>query len=69
MLFAKKIQPSCSYCRYGTNLGYNEVACIKRGIMFADASCNAFGYEPTKRVPEFAENPIVTKMREEDFTI
>ena len=69
MLFKQNIHPSCSYCLYGTDLGYNEIACIKRGIMSAVGFCNAFRYEPTKRVPEFAQNVSISRMKEEDFAI
>ena len=51
MLFDNNIEPSCSYCRYGSAIGHNEVACEKNGIMFCYGFCGAFRYEPTKRIP------------------
>jgi len=69
MLFNNNIEPSCSYCRFGTHLGSDEYACSKRGIMTGEGSCGSFKYEPTKRVPDPA--PIVreTSFTKEDFTL
>jgi len=69
MLFRHNIEPNCSYCLYGTCIGFGEVACIKRGIMSDYGSCNAFRYEPTKREPEYARNLSAPKMSEADFAI
>jgi len=69
LLFDKKIEPSCSYCRYGTALGCDEVACIRRGIMSASGSCGAFRYEPTKREPQASPSLNPTEFTEEDFRI
>jgi hypothetical protein len=69
MLFRRNIEPSCSYCRFGANLGNGEIACSKRGIMSADGSCNAFKYEPTKREPEFSRGFKATNVSEEDFIL
>lgn len=52
MLFARKIPPSCSYCRYGRHIGDGEIACLKRGITSAGSSCKKFSYDPLKREPE-----------------
>ncbi|MDR2591095.1 MAG: hypothetical protein LBC71_08950 [Oscillospiraceae bacterium] len=69
MLFNKKIEPSCSYCVFGVNIGQNEIACKKRGIMSVEGDCNAFAYEPTKREPEFAGNLNTKNLSKEDFII
>jgi hypothetical protein len=69
MLFDNKIQPSCEYCQYGTSLGYNEVACSKRGIMDAIGACRAFRYEPTKRVPKFPQTLEASNLTEDDFRL
>ena len=69
MLFRSDIKPSCAYCLYGTYLGYGEVACKKRGIMYAEGNCNAFRYEPTKREPEFTRSQTIQKLSEEEFSI
>ena len=69
MLFERNIEPSCAYCSYGTSLGYDKVACIKRGNMGSYGSCGAFRYEPTKRVPETTPKINETGLSEEDFTL
>ena len=69
MLFDRKIEPSCSYCSFGTALDRDEVMCIKRGIMAGSGSCASFHYEPTKRVPEVGPSFVVTGYTEEDFTL
>lgn len=51
MLFDKKIDPSCSYCKYGSTIGDGEVVCIKRGVIPAWHSCRRFSYDPLKRIP------------------
>ena len=68
-IFRRSIGPSCSYCHHGVSLGFDEVACTKRGIMTEAGRCGAFRYEPTKRKPEYAHNPVPMKIAEEDFRI
>ena len=69
MLFDPNIEPSCSYCHYGTALGYGEVVCKKRGIMSAFGSCTVFRYEPTKRQPTISPILKTSSFTEEDFTL
>jgi len=69
MLFNRKIEPSCSYCRYGSELGENEYACLKKGIMSGFGSCSSFRYEPTKRQPESRQSLGDSGLTEEDFSI
>jgi len=69
LLFSRNIEPSCAYCRYGVSLGYDEVACSKRGIMSEEGKCGAFKYEPTKRKPEYMRPPITPEVSEDDFRI
>jgi len=69
MLFSSNIEPSCSYCRYGFDLGDNEFACSKKGIMSGFGSCNSFRYEPTKRQPETRQSLRDSGLTEEDFSI
>ena len=52
MLFSRHVPPSCSYCRFGTNIGGGEVACVKRGITSAGGFCRKYIYDPLKREPE-----------------
>ena len=69
MLFKRNIEPSCTYCRHGTDLGYDVIVCIKRGIMASYGSCGAFRYEPTKRVPEVTQNLHAAGFSLEDFSL
>jgi len=69
MLFNKKIEPSCAYCRFGSVLGYDEIICIKRGVMESSGCCSSFRYEPTKRVPSTSPDINVSGLSEEDFSL
>ena len=69
MLFKRNIEPSCTYCRHGTDLGYDVIVCIKRGIMSSHGSCGAFRYEPTKRIPESIPSLKVAGFSPEDFSL
>ena len=68
-MFDKKIEPRCEYCRYGTDIGNSEVACVRRGIMTEHGFCAAFIYEPTKRNPHVMGHPDIGGFTEEDFSI
>ena len=69
MLFNKNIEPSCSYCFHGSDLGYDIIVCIKRGIMANYGYCGAFRYEPTKRIPEALPKLKTPDFSIEDFTL
>ena len=69
MLFRRNILPSCAYCKHGVSIGFDDVACRKRGIMSEEGSCNAFRYEPTKRKPEFTQNTVMVKFSEEEMRL
>ena len=51
MLFRKKIERSCLYCKYSTKLDEDRLLCAKKGIVMADGECRRFRYDPFKRVP------------------
>ena len=42
MLFAKKIAPSCAYCRRGKAVTPETVLCRKKGVTSTDSSCGWF---------------------------
>ena len=67
--FKRNIEPSCAYCIFGVSLGHGDIACIKRGIMSVEGRCGAFCYEPTKRKPEYARNPVLSRIIDEDLRI
>jgi hypothetical protein len=72
MLFAGKIPPSCSYCRFGRHIGDGEIACLKRGISSAGSSCRKFAYDPLKREPERrpeARMAASSNLRPDDFEL
>ena len=69
MLFNRNIEPCCVYCSFGTDIGNEEVMCIKRGVMNAYGSCGSFRYEPTKRVPEVASHVTTKEFTDDDFTL
>ena len=63
MLFEKKREPSCSYCRYGNAIGCGEIMCLKHGVVSDEHACRSFVYDPLKRVP-----PSHMLQTGEDFT-
>ena len=69
MLYSEKLEPSCGYCRRGTDIGQGEIACIKYGIMPADDFCRSFRYEPTKRQPHAKPMLKLDELSENDFLL
>lgn len=69
LLFREDIEPKCEYCRYGSHLGYDEVACVKRGVFFATAHCAKFKYDASKRRPEMKRKLEIEGIKAEDFAI
>lgn len=67
-LFNKKIEPSCSYCRYGKySIDNNKILCNKKGILEIYNSCNKFRYDPLKRSPK--RQIILPKFEKSDFQL
>ena len=69
MLFRKKIEKSCEYCRYGTMLDDCMALCVKRGVVSTERKCRKFSYDPLKRVPKKAKEPDFTKYDQDDFSL
>ena len=69
MLFNKKIEPQCAYCKRGKTVDPNTVLCRKRGVTRPEDSCPSFRYEPLKRVPPTAAMPNFSRLKEEDFKL
>lgn len=69
MLFRKKIQRSCSYCRHGVSFDKDQILCTKYGIVSALYSCRKFKYDPCKRVPSKAKAPDFERYKNEDFSL
>ena len=68
-MFDKRIEPCCAYCRHGTAIGFDEIVCVKNGIMNGNGYCVLFRYEPTKRIPEELPMFDASGVSEEDFTL
>lgn len=69
MLFEKKIEPRCTYCRRGAHLDEKSVLCAKKGRVSAGGHCRAFQYDPLKRVPPKPAAPDFSRLKEEDFVL
>ena len=69
MLFRKRIERSCSYCRRGTKLDEDQVLCVKKGIRPVDGKCWKFRYDPTKRIPPKAKALDFSKYDQEDYSL
>lgn len=69
MLFRKKIEKSCSYCRYGTLLENDLALCTKRGVVSANKKCRKFAYDPLRRVPSKPKALDFNKYDNEDYTL
>ena len=69
MLFRKKIQRSCAYCAFGTQLDEDTVLCTKRGIMPVFKACRKFKYDPCKRIPLKKKTLDFSQFKDEDFSL
>ncbi len=69
MLFTKKIEPRCAYCKKGVALEEDSVLCIKKGVVSPGWHCRGFRYDPLKRVPPPPASPDFSKFKTEDFVL
>ena len=69
MLFRKKMEPSCTYCRHGAHLEDGTILCIKKGIVSESDKCFRFRYDPCKRIPVKAKTLDFSRYKEEDFSL
>ena len=69
MLFRKKIEPSCAYCRFGAKLEDDQILCAKKGLKTIDDKCWRFRYDPCKRIPLKAKAVDFSKYDNEDFSL
>lgn len=69
MLFRKKIEPRCAYCRKGRTISEEEVACVKKGIVAPEDHCRAFVYDPLRRVPPRPAVLDTESLKREDFEL
>lgn len=69
MLFRKKIQRSCSYCRHAAKLDEDTVLCVKKGLRPVYGKCLRFRYDPCKRIPPKPKALDFSKYDREDFSL
>ena len=69
MLFRKKMERRCEYCRRAAALDENTVLCSKKGIRPTDGKCWQFRYDPCKRIPPKARALDFSKYDREDFSL
>lgn len=69
MLFRKRIEKNCSYCRYGTALDETCILCTKRGVVASGGKCRKFEYDPIKRVPGKAKALDFEKYNDVDYSL
>lgn len=69
MLFRKRMPRSCSYCKYGTSIGDDQILCIKKGLVPDTHKCRKFVYDPCKRIPAKAKALNFVKYQDEDFSL
>lgn len=69
MLFRKKIEPSCTYCLFGTRLDDDQILCAKRGITSESEKCFKFRYDPCKRIPKKSKALDFSKYDREDYSL
>lgn len=69
MLFRKRIEKSCSYCRFGTALVDSSILCTKRGVVEADQKCRKFEYDPIKRIPGKPKALNFEKYNDVDYSL
>lgn len=69
MLFRKKIERSCTYCFFATQLEGGQFLCMKKGLRSGDLPCWRFKYDPCKRIPLKAKALDFSKYDQEDFSL
>lgn len=69
MLFRKKMEKSCTYCRFGTMLEDGMALCTKRGVVLTSRKCRKFRYDPIKRIPVKTKALDFGKYDQADFTL
>jgi hypothetical protein len=69
MLFRKKIEPSCSYCKRSSVIDEQSMICIKKGIVAPWESCARFLYDPLKRIPPSPQKLQMRGIKQEDFIL
>lgn len=69
MLFRRKIDRSCTYCRFAGRVDAEHMVCQKYGVVPATHQCRKFRYDPLKRVPARPQPQDFSKYGEKDFSL
>ncbi len=69
MLFRKKMEHSCAYCRHSARLEDDRILCTKKGMRSTQDKCWKFKYDPCKRIPIKAKALDFSKYDQEDFSL
>ena len=69
MLFRKKMDPACGYCRHSRPAEEGTVICLRRGIMRSWEKCAAFSYDPLRRTPEQPLPPKTDDLDPDEFLL
>lgn len=69
MLFRKKIDRYCTYCKFAGKINDEQVICQKCGIVPASHKCRRFRYDPLKRVPPKTTPHNFSKYDEKDYSL
>ena len=69
MLFRKKIDRCCAYCKFAGIMNDEQVICQKCGVVPASHQCRRFRYDPLKRVPPRPKVQDFSKYYEKDFSL
>lgn len=69
MLFRKKIERSCTYCRNGATLADGQILCCRKGVVSDIGKCRKFKYDPCKRIPAKQKALDFTQYNDCDFTL
>ncbi len=69
MLFRKKIEPRCAYCRRAQAAEPGFVICRKKGIVPEEHHCRRFRYDPLRRTPPRPARADFSKYDDQDFSL
>lgn len=69
MLFRKKIDRYCTYCKFAGKINEDQVICQKYGIVPASHKCRRFRYDPLKRIPARSASLDFERYEEKDYSL
>lgn len=69
MLFRKKMEKACAYCRFAAQLEDGQILCAKKGLKSPEDKCWHFRYDPCKRIPKKAKALDFSKYDKEDYSL